>query len=345
MTDHSGQLGFGLGLRPQHYHGDPRRNPDRRRGRLVRDHLRELHGRRAAGRSPCSIAIRERYPVVMHGVSLSIGSTDPLDRDYLARPEGARRARRAALGVRPSVLDRRRRRNMHDLLPLPYTEEALAMSSRASPRSRTSSSGRSLLENVSTYVELRATRCRSGSSSPRWRGAPAAAPARRQQRLCQRVQPRLRRRTTTRRRSRPIASRSPPRRPQEQHGTPHHRHPRRSGARRRCGSSIAERCGASARSPTHDRARRQDSAAGRAAGRAAQARKVAAGRQTLGSRWRDGLQRTEQLFQDGLLGRSRRHPAAHGAWQCARRPRRRCSASIATPMGAAGRSAGQDFPA
>ena len=70
--------------------------------------------------------IAERYPVVMHGVSLSIGSTDPLDFDYLSR------LKRLADAIKPrwvsdhlcwtGVLGL----NAHDLLPLPLNEETLA---------------------------------------------------------------------------------------------------------------------------------------------------------------------------------------------------------------------------
>ena len=53
--------------------------------------------------------IRERYPMAMHGVSLSIGSTAPLDREYLRQVKALAAARAAGLGLRSSVLDRRRR--------------------------------------------------------------------------------------------------------------------------------------------------------------------------------------------------------------------------------------------
>ena len=50
--------------------------------------------------------ICERYPVVMHGVSLSIASTSPLDFDYLDAAEGARRPRQPEMDLGSSLLDR-----------------------------------------------------------------------------------------------------------------------------------------------------------------------------------------------------------------------------------------------
>src|SRR5271155_3337273 len=70
--------------------------------------------------------VRERFPLVMHGVSLSIGSTDPLDLKYLAE------VRALAARIEPHWISDHLcwtgidGRNIHDLLPLPYTEEALA---------------------------------------------------------------------------------------------------------------------------------------------------------------------------------------------------------------------------
>src|SRR4030081_2210223 len=71
--------------------------------------------------------IRERFPLVMHGVSLSIGSTDPIDFAYL------KMVRALAARIEPHWISDHLcwtgvdGRNLHDLLPLPYTEEALAL--------------------------------------------------------------------------------------------------------------------------------------------------------------------------------------------------------------------------
>ncbi len=94
----------------------------------------------------------------MHGVSLSIGSTAPLDREYL------RQLKALAARVQPAWISDHlcwtgvAGRNTHDLLPLPYTEEALA---NVVERVRTVQDflgRRILLENVSSYVAFRDSR-------------------------------------------------------------------------------------------------------------------------------------------------------------------------------------------
>jgi len=98
--------------------------------------------------------VRRDKPVVLHGVSLSIGSTDPLDRDYLAR------LRALADRVEPAWLSDHLcwtgvgGHNSHDLLPLPYTEEALDWVCDRVLASQDSLGRRIALENVSTYLEF-----------------------------------------------------------------------------------------------------------------------------------------------------------------------------------------------
>lgn len=143
-------LGFGLGLRPQHYRdildGDP--NVDWfeviSENYLVR------------GGQPLAILdqIAERYPVVMHGVSLSIASTAPFDEYYL---DGLKTL---AKRVHPKWVSDHlcwtgvHGINLHDLLPFPYTQDALdhVVSRVHYVQERL---GRQLcLENVSTYVQF-----------------------------------------------------------------------------------------------------------------------------------------------------------------------------------------------
>jgi uncharacterized protein (UPF0276 family) len=70
-------------------------------------------------------SLAERYPIVMHGVSLSIGSTDPLDFEYLRELRAlAERVSARWLGDHVCWTGVAGRNN-HDLLPMPYTEEAL----------------------------------------------------------------------------------------------------------------------------------------------------------------------------------------------------------------------------
>jgi uncharacterized protein len=97
--------------------------------------------------------IRERWPIALHGVSLSIGSVDPLDLDYLAD------VKRLAQRVGPlwvsdhlcwTAVDGV---NSHDLLPLPFTAQAV---DHIVPRVREVQARldrRILLENISSYFE------------------------------------------------------------------------------------------------------------------------------------------------------------------------------------------------
>jgi hypothetical protein len=144
-------LGFGLGLRVDHYEA------------ILADHppvdwfevLTENY--LVPGGKPLNylMRIRERFPVAMHGVSLSIGSTAPLDREYL------RQVKALAARVEPEWISDHlcwtgvAGRNTHDLLPLPYTREAV---DHVVARVRTVQDvleRRILLENVSSYVGFR----------------------------------------------------------------------------------------------------------------------------------------------------------------------------------------------
>ena len=114
-------LGFGLGLRSEHYFDLLDKHP-------AVDWLEILsENYMIAGGKPLYYLdkICEQYPVVMHGVSLSIGSTDPLDLNYLTDLKAL------ATRVKPKWISDHlcwtgvNGINLHDLMPLPYTEEAL----------------------------------------------------------------------------------------------------------------------------------------------------------------------------------------------------------------------------
>src|SRR5262245_55823642 len=72
-------LGVGLGLRTVHYSHILEEQPEVDWFEIISENYMQTEGR------PLHILdqIADRYPIVMHGVSMSIGSTDPLDRDYL----------------------------------------------------------------------------------------------------------------------------------------------------------------------------------------------------------------------------------------------------------------------
>ena len=141
-------LGFGLGLRPEHY-------PAVLEGRPAVDWFEIIsENYLVAGGKPLYFLdrIREHYPMVMHGVSLSIGGCDPLDPDYLAA------LKRLAARVEPAWISDHLcwtgidGRNLHDLLPLPYTEEAIAHVAGRVGQVQDCLGRQILLENVSSYV-------------------------------------------------------------------------------------------------------------------------------------------------------------------------------------------------
>jgi uncharacterized protein (UPF0276 family) len=143
--------GFGLGLRPVHYSALLDEHP-------AIDWLEVLsENYLVPGGQPLAFLerIRSRYPVAMHGVSLSIGGTDPLNLRYLAD------LRQLAGRVEPAWISDHlcwtgvEGRNTHDLLPLPYTEEALALVTARVGEVQDFLGRQILLENVSSYITYR----------------------------------------------------------------------------------------------------------------------------------------------------------------------------------------------
>jgi hypothetical protein len=114
-------LGIGVGLRLPHYGTIFEQRPKMDWFEIISENFMVPGGlpRWNLGRA------LETYRVVQHGVSLSIGSIDPLDREYLAKLKALTRVTKT-----PWVSDHlcwtgARGTNLHDLLPLPYTEEAI----------------------------------------------------------------------------------------------------------------------------------------------------------------------------------------------------------------------------
>jgi uncharacterized protein (UPF0276 family) len=143
-------LGVGLGLRTVHYSHILEAQPEVDWFEILSENYMQTAGRPLEWLD----AIADRYPVVMHGVSLSIGSTDPLDRAYLTELRGLRDRTKARWVSDHLCWTGVSGKNTHDLLPMPYTEEALRhVASRV--RAVQDFLGAPLaLENPSTYVEF-----------------------------------------------------------------------------------------------------------------------------------------------------------------------------------------------
>jgi uncharacterized protein (UPF0276 family) len=144
-------LGFGLGVRPMHYEAllGERKGSVGWLEALTENYLlpggRPLHYLER---------LRAEYPIVLHGVSLSIGGTDPLNETYL------REVKALADRIEPTWVSDHLcwtgvdGVNLHDLMPMPFTEAALrhVVSRIAEVQERLGH--RLVLENVSSYVNF-----------------------------------------------------------------------------------------------------------------------------------------------------------------------------------------------
>jgi uncharacterized protein len=151
MNQPSENLGIGIGLRTVHYTEILERWPPVDWFEVLSDNYLSTRGR------PLEILdrIAERYPLVMHGVSLSIGSTDPIDWSYVRELKSLR----DRIGAR-WVSDHLcwtgvSGRNTHDLLPLPLTEEALLHTARRVREVQDFLEAPLVLENPTSYVQFR----------------------------------------------------------------------------------------------------------------------------------------------------------------------------------------------
>lgn len=140
--------GYGIGLRKEHYR-------DFLDGDVPVDFVEVISENfMVDGGQPRDILrrVREKHPVALHGVSMSIGSADGLDIAYL------RRLKALADDVQPLFVSdhlswsRMAGFSSHDLLPVPYTEEALALVCRNINMAQDTLGRSMLFENPSSYV-------------------------------------------------------------------------------------------------------------------------------------------------------------------------------------------------
>jgi uncharacterized protein (UPF0276 family) len=151
-------LGVGLGLRTVHYGRIVESQPEVDWFELLSENYMQTAGRPLEWLD----AVADRYPVVMHGVSLSIGSTDPLDRAYLTELRALRDRSRARWVSDHLCWTGVSGTNTHDLLPMPYTEEALRHVADRVRAVQDFLGSPFALENPSTYVE------HAGATMPEW---------------------------------------------------------------------------------------------------------------------------------------------------------------------------------
>lgn len=151
-------LGLGLGLRNQHFEHILKESPEVDWFEVISENFMDSHGR------PRHILkqIAERYPLVMHGVSMSIGSTDPLNFDYL------KSLKTLADEVKPAWISDHLcwtgvlTSNSHDLLPLPLNEESLKHVCARINQVQDYLERPLIVENPSTYAAFK------NSTIPEW---------------------------------------------------------------------------------------------------------------------------------------------------------------------------------
>jgi uncharacterized protein len=151
-------LGLGVGLRTVHFDYILRNQPRVDWFEVISENFMDSRGR------PRYVLeqIAERYPVVMHGVALSIGSTDPLNFEYLAKLKAL------ANDIRPRWISDHvcwtgvAGRNTHDLLPMPLTEASLKLVVQRIRTVQDFLERPFVLENPSTYVGF------TGSTLSEW---------------------------------------------------------------------------------------------------------------------------------------------------------------------------------
>src|SRR6267378_3719776 len=151
-------LGLGVGLRTVHFDYILEKRPKVDWFEVISENFMDSRGR------PRYVLeqIAERYPVVMHGVSLSIGSTDPLDFEYLAKLATLAREVKARWVSDHLCWTGVAGRNTHDLLPVPLNEETLAHVIERVRIVQSFLQRPLVLENPSSYVTF------ADSTMPEW---------------------------------------------------------------------------------------------------------------------------------------------------------------------------------
>lgn len=141
-------LGFGLGLRKEHYNSILESSPEVDWFEVLTENYL------VPGGKPLYFLdqICERYPVVMHGVSMSLGSHDPLNMKYMKQVKELVERTNARWVSDHMCFTGVDGVNAHDLLPLPFTEEAVKHMAKKISQAQDFLGRQILVENASTYI-------------------------------------------------------------------------------------------------------------------------------------------------------------------------------------------------
>jgi uncharacterized protein (UPF0276 family) len=147
------QLGYGIGLRTPHFSHILEQTPAVDFFEIISENFMDSQGR------PRHVLrqVAERYPIVMHGVSLSIGSADPLNWEYLKKLKQLADETKAAWVSDHLCWTGLGGHNSHDLLPLPLNEETLAYVADRIRQVQDYLERPLVMENPSTYLTFRAS--------------------------------------------------------------------------------------------------------------------------------------------------------------------------------------------
>lgn len=152
-------LGFGMGLRTKHFSHITENRPDSVDWfEIISENFMDTDGRQKRVLEK----VNQKYPIVMHGVSLSIGSTDSLNKEYLEK------LKKLAEWIKPAWVSDHlcwtgiNNTDTHDLLPVPYTKDALEHIVGRIKNVQDFLGRPLVLENPSTYLEFKA------SQIPEW---------------------------------------------------------------------------------------------------------------------------------------------------------------------------------
>lgn len=147
----SPNLGYGVGLRQPHYETLLHDIVPVDWFEILSENFMEAH----PGHSEFLADLRTKYPLVLHGVGMNIGGIDPLHSDYLAKLKKLAHLARPAFISDHLCFTGAHGINSHDLLPVPYTQEALMHIVGRIKRVQDILGCQLVLENPSTYMEFK----------------------------------------------------------------------------------------------------------------------------------------------------------------------------------------------
>jgi uncharacterized protein len=153
-------MGVGVGLRPAHHSNFLNEKPEVMKKTIswvevISENFMPWKGLDFGISFQTISKVRQDYPVALHGVSMNLGSVDPLNKDYL------KRLKILVDAIDPAMVSDHvswtgvNGQNLHDLLPLPYTQEALDTFSEKLDQAQNILGRRMLIENPSSYLEFK----------------------------------------------------------------------------------------------------------------------------------------------------------------------------------------------